>query len=121
MGTLGEMSEANDAPSVASTGVKIDKPRNFDCTNIDPKEKPFAHFCFRYRSISTSSFSLHHPFACIVELTTAVDDLKAELIIPRSPSPIPLEDRPLESLSLEESLELLRRQRVSVQSSSVTR
>jgi hypothetical protein len=41
----------------------------------------------------------------------SVDDLKAELIIPRSESPVPLEDRPVEDLSLDEMRELLKRQK----------
>lgn len=40
------------------------------------------------------------------------ENLKTEMIIQRSPSPVPLEDRPLESLTPEEMLELLKRQRV---------
>ncbi|QDS76258.1 hypothetical protein FKW77_001479 [Venturia effusa] len=43
------------------------------------------------------------------------DDLKAELIIPRSESPVPLENRPLEDLSLEEMRELLKRQRQQIE------
>jgi len=43
------------------------------------------------------------------------EDLQALGLIPRSPSPIPLEDRPEESLSREEALELLRRHKVSSQ------
>ncbi|THX13241.1 hypothetical protein D6D13_03755 [Aureobasidium pullulans] len=50
----------------------------------------FAVFKFRYRS--------HR-------------DLQNLCLIPRSPSPIPLEDRPEESLSREELIELLRRQK----------
>ncbi|KAH0194118.1 hypothetical protein KCU99_g5987, partial [Aureobasidium melanogenum] len=38
-------------------------------------------------------------------------DLQTLYLIPRSPSPIPLEDRPEESLNREELLELLRRQK----------
>jgi len=40
------------------------------------------------------------------------DALKALCVIPRSPSPVPLEDRPREELSREELLELLRCQEV---------
>ncbi|KAF2441889.1 hypothetical protein P171DRAFT_434489 [Karstenula rhodostoma CBS 690.94] len=52
--------------------------------------KPFAEFNFKYRSRK---------------------DLKALLIIPRSPSPVPLEDRDIDSLNAEEMRELLRRQK----------
>lgn len=40
------------------------------------------------------------------------DALKAEGVIPRSPTPVPLEDRPVETLSAEELQELVRRQKV---------
>ncbi|KAI5239392.1 hypothetical protein E4T43_06741 [Aureobasidium subglaciale] len=52
--------------------------------------EPFATFQFRYRSRR---------------------DLQILCLIPRSPSPVPLENRPEESLSREELLELLRRQK----------
>ncbi|KAK4951354.1 hypothetical protein LTR10_010327 [Elasticomyces elasticus] len=39
--------------------------------------------------------------------------LQALHIIPRTPSPVPLEDRPVEELSMEDMRELLRRQRAS--------
>lgn len=42
-----------------------------------------------------------------------VDALKAMYLVPRTPSPVPLEDRPIEELTFEERGELLRRQRVS--------
>ncbi|OBW63611.1 MAG: Uncharacterized protein AUREO_063230 [Aureobasidium pullulans] len=44
--------------------------------------------------------------------STRSGDLQNLCLIPRSPSPIPLEDRPEESLSREELIELLRRQKV---------
>lgn len=37
------------------------------------------------------------------------ENLKAELIIPRTPTPPPLEERPVDTLSLEELRELQRR------------
>lgn len=52
----------------------------------------------------------------IAILTDPSDDLKAEMIIPRSPSPVPvvpvlpLEHRPIDSLTLEEARERLRLQ-----------
>ena len=51
---------------------------------------PFATFKFKYRSHK---------------------DLQAECIIPRSPSPVPLEERDADSLSLEEAREYFRRDR----------
>ncbi|KAH0364052.1 hypothetical protein KCU65_g6977, partial [Aureobasidium melanogenum] len=50
----------------------------------------FAEFQFRYRSRK---------------------DLQTLYLVPRSPSPVPLEDRPEETLNREELLELLRRQK----------
>lgn len=55
-------------------------------------EEDIATFVFRYRSKSA---------------------LQAEGIIPRTPSPTPLEERPLEELNQEELRELLRRHRAS--------
>lgn len=55
---------------------------------------PFASFTFKYRSRK---------------------DLQIEGIIPRSPSPVPLEDRDPETLSAEEARELVRIQRQKLQ------
>ncbi|KAL1648462.1 hypothetical protein SLS58_002217 [Diplodia intermedia] len=60
---------------------------NFKC---DKEDGPFAEFIYQYRSKTA---------------------LQAEGVIPRTPSPIPLEDRPLEELNQEELRELLRRSR----------
>ncbi|KAJ4986210.1 hypothetical protein SVAN01_08257 [Stagonosporopsis vannaccii] len=60
-------------------------------THVDSSKGPFATYNFKYRSR---------------------DSLKALLIIPRSTSPVPLEERDVDSLSMEEMRELLRRQRV---------
>ncbi|OJD40029.1 uncharacterized protein BKCO1_200017 [Diplodia corticola] len=54
------------------------------------KRHPFAIFTFRYRSRRA---------------------LQAECIIPRTPTPVPLEERPIEELTPEELRELVRRQR----------
>ncbi|EFQ92434.1 hypothetical protein PTT_10464 [Pyrenophora teres f. teres 0-1] len=59
-------------------------------TYVDPLKKPFAVFNFKYRSRAA---------------------LKSLLIIPRSPSPVPLEERDINSLTAEESRELIRRLR----------
>ncbi|KAL1622094.1 hypothetical protein SLS54_005159 [Diplodia seriata] len=55
--------------------------------------QPFAEFIYQYRSKTA---------------------LQAEGVIPRTPSPIPLEDRPLEELNPEELRELLRRSREKI-------
>lgn len=44
------------------------------------------------------------------KLTNCADDLQAEGVIPRNPSPIRLEDRDIDTLSLEEARQLLARQ-----------
>ncbi|MCJ1244363.1 hypothetical protein MMC30_001561 [Trapelia coarctata] len=67
------------------------KPLN--CDYLDSLKHPYASFSFKYRSRKA---------------------LQAELIIPRTPSPIPLEDRPQETLNREELLELLNRRPVLV-------
>lgn len=46
---------------------------------------------------------------------SSLDALRAERIIPRTPSPTPLEDRPVETLSAQELKELVRRQKVCQQ------
>ncbi|RDI85421.1 hypothetical protein Vi05172_g4764 [Venturia inaequalis] len=76
-------------PSRPGTSVK----KNY----IDPKDKPFAIFTFRYRSM---------------------DDLYAEMIVPR---PVPLEERDPESLSVEEMRELLRRQEANLERRNLRR
>ncbi|KAI4914146.1 hypothetical protein J4E85_010658 [Alternaria conjuncta] len=59
-----------------------------ETTKID--ETPFAEFTFKYRSRAA---------------------LKSLLVIPRTPSPVPLEERDVNTLTLEESRELIRLQR----------
>ncbi|MCJ1386482.1 hypothetical protein MMC17_009608 [Xylographa soralifera] len=67
---------------------KIAALRSLHSDYIDKVDSPFVKFEFRYRSRRA---------------------LQIEGIIPRSPSPIPLEDRPVESLTREEAIELLAR------------
>jgi hypothetical protein len=66
----------------------------------------YATFNFRYRSRSES------PIKYTSTMLIPAEDLQTLRLIPRSPSPVPLEDRPEESLNREELLELLRRQKV---------
>ncbi|KAH7389623.1 hypothetical protein DE146DRAFT_791630 [Phaeosphaeria sp. MPI-PUGE-AT-0046c] len=70
--------------------VPADNISIVDSDYLDPKRRPFASITFKYR---------------------LRDALKALLIIPRSPSPVPLEERDVDSLSSEEMRELLQRQR----------
>ncbi|RMZ00709.1 hypothetical protein D0862_06624 [Hortaea werneckii] len=68
-------------------GPERQHPR--DIYKIETIGKPFATFKFKYRSRGA---------------------LQSLGLLPRSPSPIPLEDRNIEDLSLQEAQELLRRQ-----------
>ncbi|UPX16789.1 uncharacterized protein EKO05_0007175 [Ascochyta rabiei] len=61
------------------------------CDYVGRKRKPFGTYTFKYRSR---------------------DALKSLLLIPRSPTPVPLEDKDVDALSPEELRELVRRQRV---------
>ncbi|KAF2872367.1 hypothetical protein BDV95DRAFT_381960 [Massariosphaeria phaeospora] len=94
------ISELGTVPEKALKGKTIShqaslgerKPTgSFSTVDVDYPEgnEPFASYSFYYRSKAS---------------------LKSLLIIPRSPSPVPLEDRDVDSLTLEESRELLRRQ-----------
>ncbi|MCJ1390452.1 hypothetical protein MMC18_003311 [Xylographa bjoerkii] len=74
---------------------KIAALRTMTSDYIDQVDSPFVKFEFRYRSRRA---------------------LQIEGIIPRSPSPVPLEDRPVESLTREEAIELLARRNVGTQS-----
>ncbi|GAB1742406.1 hypothetical protein NU219Hw_g7955t1 [Hortaea werneckii] len=75
--------------------VKRQKAPNYD---VQPIGEPFATFEFRYRSRVA---------------------LQSMGILPRTPSPIPLEDRDIEDLNQEEMRELLRRQQRQRGSSEV--
>ncbi|KAL1623680.1 hypothetical protein SLS56_008129 [Neofusicoccum ribis] len=72
------------------TAQAIEPLSSVGTTYIDSRKEPFAVFNFRYRSRAA---------------------LQALNMIPRSPEPVPLEDRPIDSLNQEEMRELLRRQR----------
>ncbi|KAK8256317.1 hypothetical protein IWZ00DRAFT_486142 [Phyllosticta capitalensis] len=76
--------QAGLAQAVPISKFKVTKTKN-----IDPSDRPFAVYKFRYRSAKA---------------------LKSMGLIPQTPKPIPLEERPIEELTLEETRELLRRQ-----------
>ncbi|KAH9881529.1 hypothetical protein IAQ61_000255 [Plenodomus lingam] len=67
-----------------------EKVNMFSTKCLDDRNKPMATFTFKYRSKVA---------------------LQSLLIIPRTPSPVPLEERELDTLTPEESLELIRRMR----------
>jgi hypothetical protein len=79
-----------------------------DFDHVNPNKLPFATFVFKYRSRGRSSsdtlYTLH--------LTLYLAALKSLMVIPRSPSPVPLEDRDIATLTEAEMRELLQRQRV---------
>jgi len=82
---------------------------------LDGKDRPFAVFNFKYRSRSATTLRIIARFeadSCHLPTSEALQDLR---IIPRTPTPVPLEDRPLEELTAEEMRELLRRQRVQLE------
>ncbi|KAG9683845.1 hypothetical protein KCU95_g18025, partial [Aureobasidium melanogenum] len=73
------------------------KNRSYKAEHVAGEKDPAAVFEFRYRSKAS---------------------LKQLMIIPRTPSPIPLEDRPEEELSREEMTELLRRYKANASSTA---
>lgn len=77
---------------------------------VDSQDKPYVVFNFRYRSRSAYSKDII-PTSNAKEPDSpeALQDLH---IIPRTPIPVSLEERPVEELSIDEARELLRRQRV---------
>jgi hypothetical protein len=78
---------------------------------VDPTKKAFAVWTFKYRSKGiTSVISIEAIRANKCSLTAALQSL---LIVPRSPSPVPLEDRDVDTLTPEEMRELLRRNAAS--------
>jgi hypothetical protein len=77
-----------------------------DFDHVDATQRAFATFKFNYRSKGK--------FYCIRRgygtwLICYIAALQSLLIVPRSPSPTPLEDRDLNTLTPEESRELIRR------------
>ena len=76
--------------------------------NIEYTDRlPVATFLFKCRSKSKSQTLLREIIAYIT-----LGDLQLLRVIPRSPSPVPLELRPVEELSLEEARELIKRQQL---------
>jgi hypothetical protein len=84
------------------------QPRVFRADYVYDRNKPFATFKFKYRSLGTPSMLSTN----ICPLTTISDALKASCIIPRSPTLESLDDRPESDLNTDELRELLRRERV---------
>ncbi|KAF2665306.1 hypothetical protein BT63DRAFT_428277 [Microthyrium microscopicum] len=77
--------------SLAGYGAAVSSaPRNHvNCDDIDTTDAPLADFVWHYRTS---------------------EDLRKEGIVPRTPSPEPLEDRPRDELSAAELRELLQRE-----------
>jgi hypothetical protein len=76
-------------------------------TSAERQGDAFATFRFRYRTRSEFSYECSGS-----TVLTRTEDLQTLCLIPRSPSPIPLEDRPEETLTREELLEAFRKQKV---------
>ena len=75
------------------------------------EDYPVATFQFKYRSRGKDFWqSSQTCSACLP--TRYIEALKQLLVIPRSPSPLPLEERNPEDLTPTEAQELIRRQRV---------
>ncbi|KAI4841068.1 hypothetical protein E4T44_07866 [Aureobasidium sp. EXF-8845] len=92
-----------------SSQIKLGEVRSIGertVCNVTNLGDAFATFNFRYRS--RSEFSQRRYTSTIL---TLVEDLQALCLIPRTPSPVPLENRPEESLTREELLEVFRKQK----------
>ncbi|KAJ4509008.1 hypothetical protein HRR86_007558 [Exophiala dermatitidis] len=83
--------------------------------------KPCAVFIFLYRSKSSypKSEGLLHARNTLIYSSTRAEALQALGVIPRSPSPIPLEERDPDTLTREEAVELLRRQRAEAEAAEM--
>ncbi|KAF2184338.1 hypothetical protein K469DRAFT_181530 [Zopfia rhizophila CBS 207.26] len=115
VGTISEKALKGKALSHQASLWKRQSIRNvkiFDFYYVDPQRKPLP-----------SSISDIVPEVCrhafedfLLQLAdcSSSDTLKSLCIIPRSPSPIPLEDIPLNKLTPDEIKELLGRQRVRI-------
>ena len=67
-----------------------------------------------YSSSNIAQEVLNHSFYAHSNTNIiGIDALKSLLVIPRTPSPVPLEERELNELNVEQMRELLQRQRVS--------
>ncbi|TKA68521.1 hypothetical protein B0A55_08169 [Friedmanniomyces simplex] len=73
---------------------------NYNTTQSVHTGRPLAIFLFKYRSRAA---------------------LQALHLIPRTPSPLPLEDRPVEELTIDDMRELIRRQRVKGSAAAETK
>lgn len=75
---------------------------------IDSQKKPYAQYVFKYRSLGKYRRDLLR----LIYPNPVSAALRALSIVPRSPSPVPLEDRPAAELSEAEVRELVEIQRV---------
>lgn len=78
-----------------------------DADFVNGTATPFATSTFKYRSLGP--YYLLRAYACLLTSTAA---LKSLGIIPRSPSPVPLEERHIDTLTPAEMREILQIQRV---------
>ena len=89
-------------------GEVTQPPKIYRAEFVYDQNKPFATFKFKYRSLGTWSILSTN----ICALTKILEALKASCIIPRSHTPISLDDRSESELNTGELRELLRRERV---------
>ena len=95
------------------TPIRLGDPEPYSAPNltsiVDYHQgmTPAATYVFKYRSKSWFIQAVVL-MVCEADIILA-EDLQIEGLIPRSPSPVPLEDRDPDSLTLEESRELVRR------------
>lgn len=86
---------------------RLHGPATYSEVTYPYSKDPIAVFVFKYRSRS----KLYPRFVSNLMADFNIGDLQVEGVIPRSPSPLPLEQRDPDDLSPEEARELVRRLR----------
>lgn len=94
------------------TAIHMKARSTISAKYTDGRDCPLATFIFKYRSLSERLFS--HSKRYLLTLSLNSEALKDLLLIPRTPPPAPLEDRPVDSLSQEELKTLVERLKVCV-------
>jgi hypothetical protein len=89
-------------------GERTETVKCYSVTWLD--ESPFASFVFKSHT-KGKYLRIYRIYLVIDRITIA--DLQAMCVIPRTPSPPPVSERPLDSLSRDELVALLEQERVS--------